>query len=261
MLSKEQLHFQIQDTSRCSGAYLTDLEDLRSVYPYASTFSILYLKSLANEEDVRFAKALEQSAFGIQNREVLYDLLNSKDIKISPQNRSSEQTSIDAQEVLVEEKIERDELDQLMRADMISSAYVDLTFTEELKAIESEIPTVAHQERVEEVPEAKEPQIDEKLSFTGWLKFQDTIHDQTPGSFLKVEKPKQEFYSPAKKAKESLSNENIPVSETLAKIYVMQGAVSKAISVYEQLILLNPEKKSFFANQIKVLKKNLNITS
>ena len=260
MLSKEQLHFQIQDASRCSGAYLTDLEDLRSVYPYASTFSILYLKTLANEEDVRFAKALEQSAFGIQNREVLYDLLNSKVTLTSPQEKSSEQTSIDAQEVLVE-KIERDELDQLMRADMISSAYVDLTFTEELKAIENEIPTVAHQERVEEVPEAKEPQIDKKLSFTEWLKFQDAIHDQTPGSYLKVEKPKQEFYSPSKKAKESLSNENIPVSETLAKIYVMQGAVSKAITVYEQLILLNPEKKSFFANQIKVLKKNLNITS
>ena len=66
MLSKEQLHSQIANPSLCSGTYLSDLEDLQLTYPYATSFSILYLKTLAKEQDVRLAKALDQKAFAIQ---------------------------------------------------------------------------------------------------------------------------------------------------------------------------------------------------
>jgi hypothetical protein len=76
--------------------------------------------------------------------------------------------------------------------------------------------------------------------------------------YIEFDKPKREFFSPAKIAKESLSEETLPVSETLAKIFEIQGNIPKAIYVYEQLGLIIPEKKSYFASQIRKLKKKLN---
>lgn len=65
------------------------------------------------------------------------------------------------------------------------------------------------------------------------------------------------FFSPAQKAKESLDESTLPVSETLAKIYAAQGNYPKAITAYEKLMLKNPKKKTYFALQIEILKKKI----
>lgn len=82
--------------------------------------------------------------------------------------------------------------------------------------------------------------------------------DELLNKFIKEEpsisKPKTAFFSPTKKAKESLEESPDLVTETLAKIYVLQKNYAKAIQAYEQLSLVYPEKKVFFATQIKKIK-------
>ncbi|MEQ9186190.1 MAG: hypothetical protein RLP15_00530 [Cryomorphaceae bacterium] len=68
-----------------------------------------------------------------------------------------------------------------------------------------------------------------------------------------------EFFNPAKAAKVSIQDREEIVSETLARIYAQQGNLSKAISTYEKLSLLHPEKSSYFAALIENLKKDKKI--
>jgi hypothetical protein len=111
---------------------------------------------------------------------------------------------------------------------------------------------------------------DSRQAFTSWLKAGDSIRkpDKTSktetiiNTFIEedptISKPKKEFYSPIKQAKQSIDSGNIVYTETLAAIMVIQGNYQTAISAYEQLCLTIPEKKTFFVEKIKELKEKLN---
>lgn len=106
-----------------------------------------------------------------------------------------------------------------------------------------------------------------EMTFTSWLKFvQSKQHIATaPADRLALidaflaQQPKIKPMSKEAKRQEDLSEaswistEEL-MTETLAKIFVKQKKYDKAIQAYEILRLKNPEKNSFFANQIKVLK-------
>ncbi len=67
--------------------------------------------------------------------------------------------------------------------------------------------------------------------------------------------PNQRFFAADSKAKESLIESEDLVTETLAKIYALQGNISKAIRAYEILSLKFPQKSAYFATLIQNLKE------
>lgn len=165
-----------------------------------------------------------------------------------------------------EEQTEEDSFTKEMLAQSMSGAY---QLAEEPAREEQEISYECFiQPEVDEVKESafKEAlEIDTKRSFTAWLRATEPssqnqfIEESKEDETLFAEKnEKKEFFSPVKTAKESVDEHKMPVSETLAKVFAAQGNFPKAIYAYEQLMLIIPEKKVFFASQIEELKKKIN---
>ena len=267
MLNSEYIHSKLTNIQTCSSEDAIHFASMIELYPYASSFSILYLKSLSNSKDIRFDSELEKHAFRIQSRSILFDLLHNKNeeqqILIPEIIEIETQQEITSEELVIEEIDSREsELEKQILSAAFSANYVDKELTQiEPEVVSSEIIFLPTQEMLS----PKKPEIDDStsLSFGSWLKVNNSravlseeIDAEEPKQeFYTFEKPKKEFFSPVKKAKESVDENKMPVSETLARIFELQGNLPKAIYVYEQLSLIFPKKKTYFASQINLLKK------
>ncbi len=98
----------------------------------------------------------------------------------------------------------------------------------------------------------------EPRAFISWFDNSDTNKSNKKNSNTNTKRAtpeKPEEISPNEMAKLSLVSNTKFVTETLATIYAKQGQINKAIEIYEQLSLKNPEKKTFFASRVRFLKE------
>ncbi len=135
------------------------------------------------------------------------------------------------------------------------------SFTGWLKTIQKEAHTFQIDKIGEsELNEKKEEkhkkiiQIDKKSEvFDQKKQLIDKIIESDPG---RIKLGTNKFFTPATEAKQSLLENEHLVTETLAKIYALQGNISKAIRAYEILSLKFPQKSVYFASLIEKLKTN-----
>ncbi len=248
-------------------------KELMVLYPWCSSFAVAYLKSLKTKNDLRFSSELEKHAVELNSRSVIYDLARNFNERILEDASHVKQTLEKSEPVTAEDdesavtnnvdptETKINALDKLIESEAMSARILNNLRDEFPDKVIQEAPEYSKPKNIEiekyQVAQER-ANIDVPRSFNDWLavgSFESVAVQKK--EYLTFEKPKVPFFSPVEKAKESLELENIPVSETLAKVFESQGNYVMAKTIYEQLILIFPEKKSFFADQIqKIINKH-----
>ena len=225
----------IENPSKVNDKELSYFFDLTLKYPSSSFCFLSLTKILHEQERIGFEKTLNSTALRIPNRTLLYDLIHSK-------------TTSKHKEKIKPKKLDNDinELEKNIYGDLIQNQIIN-----DLELLDSH----NNKEITQIVSET------DVMSFEEWLTGRNN-HDRNETDIdsiiknlneRKILKKKESFYSGSKAAKESLKENNKMNTETLAEIYVKQGNYPKAITIYEQLMLSNPEKKVFFASRINYI--------
>jgi tetratricopeptide (TPR) repeat protein len=277
ILNKSNINKRLFDLQVFKESEMLEFKEIIGLYPYASVFAIAYLRGLKKMEHIQFEEELHQHAFKIANRNVLYQLVNQLEEETEAKVEAVVELVTEAEIETETDAVTETETEELIhpvsetteKADteletLINASAATTTFIHEFNQQGAEVDTeLAKNELPKEskaLPSKAEIESTPK-SFNQWLTLGETTNnpelEEKKTTMISIEKPKREFYSPSKKAKESIDGNKMPVSETLAKIFVLQGNYPKAIYVYEQLIIIYPKKKSIFASQIKQLSNKL----
>jgi len=202
----------LQQPEKLSKKELLFLQEISDEFPYFQPSRAIYLKSLAENEDIKFKKHLKSTAIYSRDRKILFDFIKN----IQNQNDKVFFNKNEITSALVENKIS----DSIEISEQ--NSFVDWLKLSNLKPIDRSKETQAVDKFISKKPkiriEANEAQSDNDKN-------------------------------------DDLANQSGFMTETLAKLYLNQKNYEKAIQSYKILILKFPEKNSYFADQIKKIKK------
>ena len=276
---------------------MSALNEIIKKYPYFQSARALQLKGLKNQESFLYNDALKLTAAHTTDRDILFEYITSEkfiqneisqtilqhdasieEIKVVSEN-VSEQINIEIEKQL---KAERQKAENILNPELFQRKFESVSNLIEKK-----------EQKSDEILETNKPLEFTKSdthSFSEWLKLtkakpiereneasktmaDTSAQDEKERKFELIDKfiqerPKiipSETTSNTTKKEES-KNPSIAytqpseslMTETLAKVYLQQKNYKKAIQAYKILILKNPEKSGFFADQIRAIEKLIN---
>ena len=275
-MKQEELSYLLQNSAAIGVEETAALKEVVSQYPYFQAARALRLKGFRNANSLHYNKELKITAAYTTDRSVLFDYITSEEFNQNQIADKIRKQEVEEKETPVDHPIESPDdenlsLDKALKMKIKDSERV---FDPEL---------FSRQEEKEEEEEKEDPlelgrplgfQKDENHSFSEWLKLSTAkpIEREEPSAAPDEKRSRKlelidDFISkspridPSKTAKkinlaeESLAAPEALMTETLARVYLEQKNYKKAIQAYKILILKNPEKSGFFADQIRAIQK------
>ena len=266
-----------------------ELENIIHEYPYFQVVKAIYLKILYAQESYRYNKELKITAAHIGNRTLLFDFITSTGFKDKKNVLKKEEMP----KAYVDEAIPS-EFTTYVSGDVFEKKeFYPVTHTVEQSQTSKDAISSSEQQQKEALHMGKpiDFQPNDKQSFATWLEVTryKPIDRRTTKTATTVDLPfvdKNIFEEGDARAKKfdlidkfleanpkievnkdyDDTSSNIEIvekkdigrqfmTETLAKVYLEQGKYTEAIQAYQILMLKNPAKSAYFAEQISIIRK------
>ena len=266
-----------------------ELENIIHEYPYFQVVKAIYLKILYAQESYRYNKELKITAAHIGNRTLLFDFITSTGFKDKKNVLKKEEMP----KAYVDEAIPS-EFTTYVSGDVFEKKeFYPVTHTVEQSQTSKEDISSSEQQQKEALHMGKpiDFQPNDKQSFATWLEVTryKPIDRRTTKTATTVDLPfvdKNIFEEGDARAKKfdlidkfleanpkievnkdyDDTSSNIEIvekkdigrqfmTETLAKVYLEQEKYTEAIQAYQILMLKNPAKSAYFAEQISIIRK------
>ena len=251
------------------------LHEVLEKYPYFQAARAVRLKGLKNVNSLHYNKELKVTAAHTADRGVLFDFITSREfnqneIAHSIKKQEQQQKELEAKKIGASTQDDNLSLDQALKMKRQESEKV---FDPELFSRREEAKKPSEEDSLE-MGKPLSFDRNENHSFSEWLKLASAKPINREGLTSEEQEAKsrkfeliEDFISknpritPSKTTrKANLAEENLAapealMTETLARVYLEQKNYKKAIQAYKILILKNPEKSGFFADQIRAIEK------
>ena len=214
---------------------LHKLREYVAVAPYHQVARLLFLQNLFLLHDATFGDELRRAALFIPNRKVLFDMVEGNNYEV----RSVVNT---IQQVEAETLEPSDRTQSLIDSFLATTVEAGVERTRKLTTADATTDYAAFLLAMDDIaPEAE--QADDRI---------DTYLNQATERIVLQDEPE---YTPDFSENEITGAEEEYFTETLAKIYIKQGNYDKAIEIITKLNLNYPKKSSYFADQLRFLRK------
>ena len=222
----------ISNFDPASGGQKKELENIIYEFPYFQLPHAIYLKSLKIQDQFNFDLILKKTAILSSKRKLIFNWIEGNEnnlFKILEKSTKKEIRESIVQDTQIKVAIKTDESgeeeEKMFFVDWVLS-YGNSENETESRPLESKIEII------------------------------DSFLEKNPKISNRKEKDDEDDF--LNLASDNKFNKSELMTETLAKIYVKQKKIKKALYAYKILSLKYPEKSSFFANQIKKLQKKQN---